>query len=81
MSLQPAAGTKHAPRRGVGGKVGCDYIVGYLTTELLLENWPMAAGKALVGLVGEAGILCSEEEGAGRLHVIIFKLIASPLHC
>lgn len=40
----------------------------------------MAAGKALVGWFGEAGMLCYEEEGARRLHVIIFKQIASPLH-
>ena len=73
MSLQPAAGMKQALRRGVGRKVGCDYALGYLKTGLLLESWPMAAGKVIVGWVGEAGMLCSEEESARRLHIIIFK--------
>jgi len=80
MSFQPAAGTKQALRRGVGRKVGCDNAVGYLKTGLLLESWPMAAGKALAVWVGEAGILCSEEEGARMLHVIVFKQIASSLN-
>lgn len=57
----------------MGSKVGCDYALGYLKTGLLLESWHMTAGKALVGWVGEAGMLCSEEEGARRLHIIIFK--------
>lgn len=73
MSLQSAAGMKQTLRSGMGSKVGCDYALGYLKTGLLLESWPMTAGKALVGWVGEAGMLCFEEEGARRLHIIIFK--------
>lgn len=73
MSLQPAAGTKQALRRGVGSKVVCDYALGYLKTGLLLASWPTAGSKALAGWVGEAGVLCSEEEGARRLHVTVFK--------
>lgn len=67
MSLQPAAGTKQALRGGVGSKVGCHYTLCYLKTGLLLESWPIAAGKVPVGCVGEAGMLCFEEEGARSL--------------
>lgn len=77
MSLQPTAGIKQALRRGVGSKIDCDYALGYLKTGLLLESWPMAAGKALAGWVGVAGVLCSEEEGARRLHMLVFKQVSS----
>lgn len=57
MSLQPAAGTGQALRRGVGRKVGCDYALSCLKTGLLLASWPMASGKVHAGWVGEAGVL------------------------